>query len=117
MSDDDKILVVDNGSGMVKAGVAGEDHPSSVFPSLIGRPKVKALDGKEEIFIGDEANQKRGICNLIHPIAHGIITNWDDMKLIWNYTFANELRVTPSEHKILLTEAPMNPTENREKMA
>ena len=34
-------LVVDNGSGMVKAGFSGDDAPRSVFPSIVGTPKVK----------------------------------------------------------------------------
>ena len=32
-------LVIDNGSGMCKAGFAGDDAPRAVFPSIIGRPK------------------------------------------------------------------------------
>lgn len=32
-------LVVDNGSGMCKAGFAGDDAPRAVFPSIVGRPK------------------------------------------------------------------------------
>lgn len=52
---------------------------------------------------------KRGILNLDYPIAHGIITNWDDMEKIWHHAFFNELRVSPDEHAVLLTEAPMNP--------
>ena len=37
--EDTAALVVDNGSGMCKAGFAGDDAPRAVFPSIVGRPR------------------------------------------------------------------------------
>ena len=113
-------VVIDNGSGMVKAGFAGEEAPRCVFPAIVGRPKhASAMQGvnQKSEYIGEEANQKRGILELNYPIAAGIVESWEDMEKVWQHTFYNELRVTPSDLKgVLLTEAPRNPKANREKM-
>ena len=119
-ADENTIAIIDNGSGMMKAGVAGDDAPSVVFPSIVGEPKqASAMQGvtQKTQYIGDEAQQKRGVLNLSYPIANGIVTDWAKMEAVWHHTFYNELRITPEEIQgVLITEAPRNPKENREKM-
>jgi len=119
MSDENNTIVLDNGSGYIKAGITGNDAPSAVFPNMIGRPKFESgmvQVEQKEFLIGDEADRKRGILKLTYPVESGIIKEWDDMEKIWTHCFTNELRVDTSESKVLITEAPMNPKQNKEKM-
>lgn len=112
-------LVIDNGSGMCKCGFSGDEAPRAVFPSIVGRAKhpgiMFAMDHKDA-YVGDEAQEKRGMLLLTYPVDHGIVTNWADMEKIWHHAFFNELRVSPEDHPILVTEAPLNPKANRERI-
>jgi len=114
-----KAIVIDNGSGVIKAGMGGDDKPRAVFPCVVGRPKeASVIPGteKKDIYIADEAQKLRGVLNISYPIEHGIVKNNDDMVKVWTHTIYNELRVEPSECSLMLTEAPMNPKSNREAM-
>ncbi|XP_038044799.1 actin-3-like [Patiria miniata] len=119
MDDDVATLVIDNGTGLTRAGFAGDDAPKAVFPSVVGYPRgrTRTKSTSEGFFTGSDIPAKRADLTLRYPIEHGIVTNWDDMEKIWHHAFARELRVDPEEHPVLLTEAPLNPKANREKTA
>jgi actin-related protein len=108
------VVIIDNGTGTIKAGMSSDndDGPSFIFPSIVGK---KA--GETEYFVGNDAEAKSNVLDIEYPIQNGVIENWDSMEKLWNHTFANELKVSPEEHRVILTEVPLNPAANREKMA
>ncbi|CAG2196815.1 ACTR2 [Mytilus edulis] len=117
-----KVVVCDNGTGFVKCGFAGSNFPAHIFPSLVGRPiirstaKVGDIEVKD-LMIGDDASKLRSMLEVNYPMENGIVRNWEDMLHLYDYTFGPEkLNIDPKDCKILLTEPPMNPTKNREKM-
>jgi actin-related protein 2 len=116
-----KTVVCDNGTGFVKCGFAGANFPTSIFPSMVGRPILRSEEKVEnmeikDIMVGDEAAKLRSMLQITYPLDNGIIRNWEDILYVWDYAFREKLKINPRECKILLTEAPMNPQQNRQKM-
>eukprot|EP01068_Selenidium_serpulae_P009604 Selendium_serpulae@DN5272_c0_g2_i3.p3 len=112
-------VVIDNGSGIMKAGFAGDDLPKCLFASFVGRPKHKrvmagAVEG--DVFVGTKAEELRGLLSLKYPICHGMVEDWIDMEHVWSHVYS-EMKINSEEHPVLLTEAPLNPRRNREKSA
>lgn len=92
-----------------------------VFPSIVGRPILRAEERVgtsiiKDIMVGDEAAENRNYLQVSQPMEHGIVRNWEDMKHLWDYTFDEKLRVNTQGRKVLLTEPPMNPKVNRQRM-
>eukprot|EP01083_Nonionella_stella_P048485 129577_1 len=120
MEEEPPAVVCDNGSGMMKAGFAGDDAPRAVFPTVTGRPRHQGGGTdmtQKRRYVGDEAlsHSKRDILNIYRPIEGGLITHWVDMERIWHHTWYNELRIAPEEHGLLMTESPLSPKLQREK--
>jgi actin-related protein 2 len=117
-----KVVVCDNGTGFVKCGFSGANFPAHIFPSLVGRPilrsstKINNIELKD-LMVGDEASTLRSMLEVSYPMENGIVRNWDDMVSLYDYTFGpTKLNVDPTKCRLLLTEPPMNPMKNREKM-
>ena len=67
--------------------------------------------------VGDEASKLRSMLEINYPMENGIVRSWEDMKHLWDYTFGpKKMGLDPKECLIMLTEPPMNPKSNREKM-
>lgn len=114
-------IVCDNGTGFVKAGFAGANFPAAVFPSMVGRPILRSEEkignlALKDIMVGDEAAAARSQLQISYPLDNGVVRSWEDMEHVWEYTWNERLKINPTECKVLLTEAPMNPLKNREKM-
>jgi len=93
-------IVLDNGSGTIRAGFAGQDLPKCHFPSYVGRPKhIRALAGALEgdVFIGQKAQELRGLMKINYPLEHGIVTDWDDMEKIWQHVYTEELKTVSED--------------------
>lgn len=115
---DKPAIVIDNGTGMMKAGFAGDEAPKVYFPSLVGYQRYEHLHGSDDkdCYIGEEAIAKKGVLELKYPLENGIVKSWEDMEKIWGYTFIDQLKADNEQHPVMLTEAALNPKENKEKM-
>ena len=119
------VIIFDNGSGYLKAGLSNKEIPMCTIPAIIGRPmpgfkqKEADVELKPEM-IGDEVTPVRSLLELTYPMEEGIIKNDGDMALLWDYVLNTKLGLVKGDlksRKLLMTEAPNNPTKNKEKMA
>ena len=90
--DEAETIVIDNGTGYIKAGFSGEDAPRVLFPSLTGSlkdPEAHLQRGLEvkDSYIGNDAQNQREFMDLAYPIERGMITDWDAMLKIWEFVF------------------------------
>ena len=93
-------LVLDNGTGYIKVGVAGSNFPTAVVPNALGRPVLRSgASGSsngvvlKETMIGDETAGLGHLLAMRYPVSNGVIQNIDDICLVWDYVFANKMNI------------------------
>ncbi|XP_042334559.1 actin-1-like [Sceloporus undulatus] len=99
-------VIIDNGSGLCKAGLSGEQAPRTVVASVVGYPKSKAImfgPVQRQYYVGKEAQAKRGILSFKYPVEHGIVTSWDDMEKIWRWI--QSITTNPKELALMFQES------------
>ena len=115
---DNNAIVFDAGNSRMRAGFSGADHPLAVFDLVVGHPPPQpGSSHSASLYIGDEVMSKRGFLKLSYPLKDGIVVNLDDMEKVWQHTFYNELRCSPSDRRLMMSHSPCAPDSELEKTA
>ncbi|KAF8322030.1 brg1-associated factor b [Clavulina sp. PMI_390] len=123
--DEVSALVLDIGTSTVRAGYAGEDTPRSVFSTTYGYiPTAGAQDPitgvsstDAQLFLGDRVSTWRASMEATNPMQDGLISDFSAIPQIISHAFVQQMKVNPPDHPVIVTEAPWNTPENRQRMA
>jgi len=108
-------VILDVGSGCVKAGLSSDRDPKIVTATVVGYPKASEAT-ETSIVVGYEAIEKSDQLRLIWPVRRGIIIDFEAWSAIIRYVL-NKLDVDPGNHPIFITEPILNPTQQRIRIA
>ncbi|MHA1732465.1 MAG: hypothetical protein ACTSU5_11010 [Promethearchaeota archaeon] len=115
-------VVIDIGESTCKVGIAGEEKPIAIFPTIVGREKYRSVMVDTQVhtrsaYVGDDCANMRGVLKISYPISRGSIMNWEDYYEILTHIFYNVLRIEPSQHPVIYIEHTMTPPDTREYIA
>lgn len=115
-------VVLDNGAGVIKLGMAGDKMPTLIEPAVYGIPKryslqMAGMDNKRDRLYGSSATAKAGVMQLEYPMSSGFLEKWSDVEDIWDYLLYSELGIEEASHPVIVTEVANTPKRQREKMA
>lgn len=113
-------VIIDNGTESIKVGLAGDEAPRAVIPTLVGYSQFTALDvvmDKTNYSIGKTAYKKRGLLSMREPIVNRKIEDFDAMEKIWHHVLLKEMKVDTSQNSVLLTQSCEYTDDCRRKIA
>ncbi|KAM5261783.1 actin-like protein 7B [Hipposideros larvatus] len=115
-----KALIMDLGSQYCKCGYAGDPRPTYFISSTVAKryPEVAdAGDTRKQTYVGHELLNMEAPLKLMNPLKYGVVVDWDCVQSICEYIFHTAMRIAPEEHAVLVSDAPLSPSSNREKYA
>ena len=123
--DQEEFVVVDMGTGFIKAGFSGEDLPRCVIPTAIAeqiqevdpafanQPGGSDIKPKTNYTFGNGAIASRHTHDYHEPIQRGVVMDVDRMDKLMEHIFTNELGVKATNINLLMTDSPINTKENK----
>ncbi|XP_052199836.1 actin-related protein 6 [Diospyros lotus] len=103
-----KVVVLDNGAGLIKAGIAGERDPAAVVPNCLARPLSSKKWLIADQLLYSSADHDLTSAAVRRPFDRGYLLNADLQREIWSHLFSTVLHVTPSSTSLLLVEPLFN---------
>ncbi|KAK7327725.1 hypothetical protein VNO77_21814 [Canavalia gladiata] len=102
MSTTTNVVVLDNGGGLIKAGLGGERDPSAILPNCLYRPPAS----KKWLHPNplNSAEQDLTSAAVRRPMDRGYLINPELQREIWSHLFSSILHINPSQSSLLLTE-------------
>jgi len=125
--DTPQAIILDNGSGTIKAGFAGDGEPRLVLPTALGvlkegkhcQARPQGHGGGVGFVLGTEVEaddlMAAGLHTLSRPIEHGAVKDWEDVEHLWRHAFT-QLGAADGGFPVLVTEPPLSATTHREQM-
>lgn len=122
--DQEDFLVIDNGTGYIKAGFSGQDLPRIVIPTVVGSflppidPAMVNTAGVEDEMsrrqwsFGNAAIANKDTHEIVQPINRGVIVDRDNMHQMWQHIF-DELNLDFKSCNVLLTDSPFSTKQSR----
>ncbi|KAJ1387663.1 Actin family, partial [Sesbania bispinosa] len=105
MSTTTNVVVLDNGGGLVKAGLGGERDPSAILPNCLFRsPSSKKWLHPNPLYPATDSEQDLTSAAVRRPMDRGYLINPDLQREIWSHLFSSILRINPAHSSLLLTE-------------
>lgn len=114
-------IVIDNGTGYIKAGYSGEDAPKIVMPTVMSIIESQEQGKSKTMYSGADIDLKTPEVPLIFPIDRGMIKSteqdWECMSFVWEHIIKNLMQEELNSANVLITDSILNTRENRQRMA